>query len=113
VDAGIPSVQVCAGCHIPGGAPLIAADSAGVQKLIAYWREQRPIPWERIYKVPGPRPVPAHAARQRRARVPGVPRPVETMQEIEDTVYGSRCDGLVHQLPSRARSRTDCFVCHY
>jgi hypothetical protein len=48
VDAGIPAVQVCAGCHIPGGVPTIAADRPEVQKLIGYWREQRPIPWERI-----------------------------------------------------------------
>jgi hypothetical protein len=125
VDAGIPAVQVCAGCHIPGGAPLIGADKPEVQKLIAYWREQRPIPWVRVYRVPDH----AHFPHMRHVNA-GVQcqechGPVETMSEIKvwdgggtGTRYGvvrpnalemGWCIGC-----HRERAvRTDCFVCHY
>ena len=49
VDAGIPAVQICAGCHLPGGVPMVRADRPGVKQLAAYWQEQRPIPWVRTH----------------------------------------------------------------
>jgi hypothetical protein len=52
VDAGIPSVGVCAGCHLPGGVAMVRADRPGVQQLAAYWQQQRPIPWVRIHDLP-------------------------------------------------------------
>jgi hypothetical protein len=67
-DAGIPSVQLCVGCHVPGSSaptavrgsaqlafPLAAKDStwnAEAQKLVDFWRRGEPIPWVRIHKVP-------------------------------------------------------------
>src|SRR3990170_1550306 len=51
VDAGIPSVQVCAGCHIPGGVPMVRADRPGVKQLVAYWQNKQAIPWVRIYDL--------------------------------------------------------------
>jgi hypothetical protein len=110
-DAGIPSVQVCAGCHIPGGAPLIAADRPEVQKLVAYWREQRPIPWVRIYRLPDH----AHFPHMRHVYA-GVTcqechGPVETMREIEK--YSSLQMGWCIECHRARDVRTDCFVCHY
>src|SRR4051794_11014262 len=54
VDPGIPPVQVCAGCHVPGGNPGAGAraDSTEVKKLVAYWTAQKPIPWVRIHDLP-------------------------------------------------------------
>src|SRR5438105_3738430 len=52
VDAGIPAVQTCAGCHIPGGVPLLRADRPGVKQLATYWNKKQPIPWVRIHKLP-------------------------------------------------------------
>src|SRR5688500_14696390 len=52
VDAGIPSVQTCAGCPLPGGVPMVRADRPGVKQLAAYWTRKEPIPWVRIHKVP-------------------------------------------------------------
>lgn len=125
VDAGIPAVQVCAGCHIPGGTPMIGADQPEVQKLIAYWREQRPIPWERIYDLPDH----AHFPHMRHVNAGLTCQtchgPVETMDEIEiphdsetKTRYGivkpnTLEMGWCVNCHREREVRTDCFVCHY
>ena len=48
VDAGIPSVNTCWGCHqaIPG-----ANNPEEVAKILTYVQNNEPIPWVRIYKV--------------------------------------------------------------
>lgn len=65
-SAGIPSVQQCVGCHVPGSAvippeqaqlafPQADRDSmwnAEATKLLGYWKEQRAIPWVRVHKLP-------------------------------------------------------------
>jgi len=126
VDAGIPAVQVCAGCHIPGGAPLIGADKPEVQKLVAYWQEQRPIPWERIYKIPDHAHFPHMRHVNAGLQCQECHGPVETMAEISE-VYTDREERTRYGLSKpntlemgwcinchRERQvRTDCFVCHY
>ncbi len=69
VDAGIPSVQLCVGCHVPGSsAPTALRGQAQLafpkvkgndstwfregQKLVNYWRNGQGIPWVRIHKIP-------------------------------------------------------------
>ena len=68
VDAGIPAVRVCVGCHVPGGAgglappalaqlgfPTAERDSlwnAEATKLVGYWQRQEAIPWVRVHKLP-------------------------------------------------------------
>ena len=66
VDAGIPSVRTCVGCHVPGSAitapenaqlafPAAERDSlwnAEALKLVDYWKRQEAIPWVRIHKLP-------------------------------------------------------------
>lgn len=48
VDAGLPSVATCWGCHqsIPG-----ANNPQEVAKIRAYYEAGEPIPWQRIYKI--------------------------------------------------------------
>jgi hypothetical protein len=126
VDAGIPSVQVCAGCHIPGGVPLIAADSAGVKQLIAYWREQKPIPWKRIYKVPDHAHFPHMRHVNAGLECQECHGPVETMNVIDEVYNGDGYRtryGIVRpntmemgwciNCHREREVRTDCFVCHY
>ena len=129
VDAGIPSVQVCAGCHIPGGTPVVRADSAGVKQLIAYWREQKPIPWVRIYKVPDHVHFPHMRHVNAGLQCQQCHGPVETMAEITgvwngDGNTGNRTRyGIVQpntlemgwciNCHRERQVRTDCFVCHY
>jgi hypothetical protein len=90
---------------------MIAADKPEVQKLIAYWREQRPIPWVRIYRVPDH----AHFPHMRHIHA-GIEcqechGPVETMKEIEK--YSSLQMGWCIACHREREVRTDCFVCHY
>ena len=110
-DAGIPSVQLCIGCHAPGGVPLVRADSVGVKQLLDYWQAKQPIEWVRIYDLPD------------HARFPH-------MMHVNADLTCQECHGavetmpVVEQVPSlqmgwciechRTREvRTDCTVCHY
>ena len=66
VDAGIPSVRVCVGCHVPGssvvppnqaqlGFPQADRDStwnAEALKLVSYWKNQEAVPWVRVHRLP-------------------------------------------------------------
>ncbi|HEV2150369.1 MAG TPA: cytochrome c3 family protein [Longimicrobiaceae bacterium] len=66
VDAGIPAVALCVGCHVPGSAvqppenaqlafPAAARDTMWnreATKLVDYWRRQEAIPWVRIHDLP-------------------------------------------------------------
>ena len=70
VDAGIPSVRVCVGCHVPGSSVTPPAQAslafpgkdrpaqgdtlynAEATKLVEYWKRQESIPWVRIHKLP-------------------------------------------------------------
>lgn len=45
--AGIPSVEVCAGCH-----RQVLSDRPEIQKLLAFWEEEKPIPWLRVHDLP-------------------------------------------------------------
>ena len=111
VDAGIPSVQVCAGCHLPGGVPMVRADAPGVKQLATYWQQQRPIPWVRIYDLPDHvhfphlRHVKAGLACQQ------CHGPVETMKEVYQ--YSSLRMGWCLECHQKRKARIDCTVCHY
>jgi hypothetical protein len=112
VDAGIPSVQVCAGCHMPAGAPLFRADSLGIKQLTVYWNEKRPIPWVRVYKIADH----AHFPHMRHVKVVDLlcqdcHGPVETMRTIQvnQNLYMGWCINCHRQ----RQVRTDCAVCHY
>jgi len=66
VDAGIPSVKLCVGCHVPGSSSQPPENAqlafpsaernkfwnAEANKLVDYWRRGEAIPWVRIHKTP-------------------------------------------------------------
>lgn len=110
-DAGIPPVEVCAGCHAPAGALLFRQDSPELNKLLQYWNEQQPIPWQRIYKIPDH----AHFPHMRHVSA-GVEcqechGPVETMSQIVQ--WTSLRMGWCIDCHEQREVRKDCFVCHY
>jgi len=111
VDAGIPAVQVCAGCHLAAGQPLFRRDSTGIKQLVAYWAEQKPIPWVRIYKLPDH----AHFPHMRHVKAGLICQdchgPVETMQAIQKPQ--ELWMGWCVQCHRDRQVRTDCAVCHY
>lgn len=65
-SAGIPSVKLCVGCHVPGSATAppenatLAFPTAErnefwnqeATKLVEYWRRQEPIPWVKVHDLP-------------------------------------------------------------
>ena len=112
-DAGIPAVQVCAGCHIPGGVAAVGAraDSAGVQQLVEYWNEQRPIEWQRIHKLPDHVHFPHMMHINAEIECQECHGQVQEMREIERVAPLSM--GWCVQCHEQRAVRTDCFVCHY
>lgn len=112
VDAGIPSVEVCAGCHLPGGVPMVAADSAGVRELTRYWQAGRRIPWVRIYDIPDhahfPHMLHVNAEDLECQECHGQ---VEAMAEIQ--LEQELTMGWCLECHREREVRTDCTVCHY
>ncbi len=112
VDAGLPAADVCIGCHMPGGVPMIAADSAGVRQLISYWNDGRTIPWVRIHDLPDhahfPHMIHVNAEDLECQECHGQ---VEAMAEIQlqQDLYMGWC----LECHREREVRTDCTVCHY
>ena len=46
-SAGIPSVEKCMICH-----RVIAVGKPDVAKIAQYWKEKKPIPWNRVTELP-------------------------------------------------------------
>jgi hypothetical protein len=111
VDAGIPAVEVCAGCHIPGGIPMVAADSPGVRVLTSYWNENRRIPWVRIHDLPDHAHFPHMVHVNAEVQCQECHGQVEAMAEIE--LQQDLRMGWCLECHREREVRTDCFVCHY
>ena len=112
VDAGIPPVSTCAGCHrlIPG-----AQNPEEVQKVLGFAQRNEQIPWVRIYKVsdhvhfPHMRHINAGLSCQ---QCHGA---VETMGAIEerDPAWGGANMGWCVSCHVEQGASRDCAVCHY
>jgi hypothetical protein len=111
VDAGIPPVATCWGCHqmIRGTAE---AQQVEIQKVVDAWENQEPIPWVRVYKVadhvhfPHMRHV---AAEVDCATCHGPVRDMTVIEEVNQPLAMGWC---VSCHMERGVSR-DCAVCHY
>lgn len=121
VDAGIPPVSTCWGCHqvIPGTTP---AQQQEIAKLRQYVEDGEPIPWVRIYKISDH----AHFPHMRHVNAG-----LECQQchgEVQETLVISEKDPVwggdnmgwcveCHRRPDPAtglqQASTDCAVCHY
>lgn len=121
VDAGIPSVQLCVGCHAPGataapGAPIqqamIAGDSPEVQKLITYWNEKQPIPWVRIHDLPDHAHFPHMMHVNAGLECQQCHGAVEEMNGPPQQVASLRM-GWCLDCHKEREVRIDCTVCHY
>jgi len=110
-DAGIPSVQTCAGCHLAGGQPIVRADAPGVQQLAQYWQRGIPIPWVRIHDLPDHVHFPHMMHVNAGLECQECHGPVETMREVEQVA--SLQMGWCIDCHQQRNVRIDCFVCHY
>jgi Zn ribbon nucleic-acid-binding protein len=45
---GIPETKVCMNCH-----QAVKTDSPHIQKLTEHAKQNRPVPWIRVYEIPG------------------------------------------------------------
>lgn len=113
VDAGIPPVQVCAGCHtaIPG-----TENPEEVAKVMTAWRNQESIEWVRVYKVADH----VHFPHMRHVAVAQITcqechGPVETFGPIEekDPAWGGDDMGWCVSCHVERGASRDCTVCHY
>jgi hypothetical protein len=111
VSAGIPAVQVCVGCHMPGGVPLVRADSPGVRLLAEYWRQQLPIPWVRVYDLPDHVRFPHMMHVSAGVECQECHGPVETMRVVRQE--SNLQMGWCINCHTERGARIDCFVCHY
>jgi len=111
VDAGIPSVQVCAGCHLPGGVPMVRPDRPGVKQLAWHWQNKQSIPWVRVYDLPDHVHFPHVRHVQAGIECQTCHGEVENMKEIKQVP--SLRMGWCIDCHKERKARIDCAVCHY
>ena len=104
--AGIPSVQRCVQCHL-----VIAPTTPEIVKLMAYWKDKKPIPWVRVYDLPDyvrfthKRHVLAGVACE---RCHGDVAHMEAASQAAPLTMGWCLD-----CHNARKAQTDCPVCHY
>jgi len=112
VDAGIPSVEACMGCHtvLPG-----RNKPEEVQKLREYWERGEPIPWVRIYKTPDyvrfphMRHVAKDAGNLDCTECHGDVKQIEVIEEVNQPLTMGWCVEGHRQ----KEASLDCTSCHY
>jgi hypothetical protein len=112
VDAGIPPVATCMGCHtvIQG-----RNNPEEVQKLREFWQRGESIPWVRIYKVadhvkfPHMRHVASDAGNLECQECHGTVEEIEVIEEVEQPLRMGWCVDCHRQNDASV----DCTVCHY
>jgi hypothetical protein len=112
VDAGIPPVETCMGCHrsIPG-----AQNPEEIDKLRDYYNRGEPIPWVRIYKISDHAHFPHMRHVNAGLECQQCHGAVETMGPIEsrDPAWGGDNMGWCVSCHVQEDVRRDCTVCHY
>lgn len=118
-SAGIPAVEVCAGCHVTavGVVPPEEAqaaflrDNPEVTKLLVHWQRQEPIPWVRVYDLPDHAHFPHMRHVNAGLECQECHGPVQEMPVVEK--YASLQMGWCIDCHREREVRTDCTVCHY
>ncbi len=111
VDAGIPPVSTCMGCHLVVGGTT-EAQQAEIAKVREYGNNGEAIPWKRIYKVadhvhfPHLRHVAADVTCQ---TCHGEVQEMAVIEEVNQPLTMGWCVSC-HREREAAQ---DCTVCHY
>lgn len=103
--AGVPSVQLCIGCH-----KITALDKPEVRKLKGYWERKEPIPWTKIHDLPD-----FVIFTHKRHLLKGIAcqtchGPVETMDQMRQVA--SLEMGWCVSCHKEQRASLDCLDCH-
>jgi ribosomal protein L37AE/L43A len=121
VDAGIPSVSTCWGCHqvVQG---TTAAQQTEIAKIQPFMESGEPIPWVRIYKISDHAHFPHMRHINAGLECQQCHGEVQTMGVLteRDPVWGGANMGWCvdcHRQPDPdtglQQASTDCAVCHY
>ena len=112
VDAGIPPVEACMGCHT---VLLGRNNPEEVQKLRDYWQRGEAIPWVRVYKVadhvkfPHMRHVASDAGNLDCQECHGLVEEIEVIEGVEQPLKMGWCVDCHRE----NEASVDCTVCHY
>lgn len=103
--AGVPSVQLCTGCH-----KLVAANKPEVMRLRGYWERQQPIPWIKVIDEPEFVFFNHYPHVQKGIACQTCHGPVETMPE---TYLAQKLDmDACVACHREQRASIDCYTCH-
>lgn len=104
--AGLPTVKRCMGCH-----ELVKTDSPEVEKLAAYYEENEPILWNRVYDLRDHTRF--HHARHVNAGVEcdTCHGPVNTMERMRQ--YSNLTMGWCVDCHRAWDATLDCLSCHH
>jgi len=115
VDAGMPGVDVCMGCHADATKIVGRTNPTEILKIQEYSQAGEQIPWVRIYKIADH----AHFPHMRHVNA-GLDcvqchGPVQEMGPIEsrDPAWGGENMGWCVTCHLENDVRRDCTVCHY
>jgi hypothetical protein len=120
-SAGVPSVELCMGCH--SQFPKEYDQFQGIQTLKEHWAAKEPIEWEQVYRLP------EYVQFQHRAHVRAgfdcqrCHGPVETMDKVyvtPDTIWwpwglpSKKLEmGWCIDCHRENGATQDCYACHY
>jgi hypothetical protein len=112
VDAGIPSVGLCMGCHqvIPG-----RNNPQEIEKLSEYHANGEQIPWVRIYKISDHAHFPHMRHIAAGLQCQQCHGEVQTMEVLNsrDPAWGGNNMGWCIECHRQEGASDDCAVCHY
>ena len=104
-SAGIPSVEKCMICH-----RVIAVDRPEIQKVAQYWKEKKPIPWNRVTELPDhtyfPHKRMVNAGVSCLTCHPGIDKAEAAIQKQEFTM------GWCMDCHRKRGVSIDCWTCH-
>lgn len=112
VDAGIPPVATCMGCHtmIPG-----ENNPEEVTRVREYWERGEPIPWVRIHKVADHVHFPHMRHINAGFQCQDCHGPIEQQGVLEEPLpeWGGGAMGWCISCHVEQGASRDCTVCHY
>lgn len=90
--ANVPAVETCMNCHT-----VARTDRPEIKKLTAFYKENRPIPWQRIHKLP------EHVY-------------FNHSVHVNKGLACQECHGQIQTMPVVAQAKpfmmSDCLACH-
>jgi hypothetical protein len=104
--AGVPSVQVCMGCH--SQFPPEYDELEGIQILKQHWEEKKPIEWNQVYRLPEHVKFRHNRHIQFGLECQKCHGPVETM----DRVHVQPDTNWKYFVPSKTLEMGWCIQCH-